>query len=226
MVWTISKQDVWNPVLQMVWTSALLFYSLICYTYYYRISEENHVMKKKSIIFIIVFWSIILIPIIVIGLNNYKKENKLNQKIENSKNSRIIELNKISTAITLDELYKIETSKKYTKEDNNLKYENDSDKEDFSITYTNVSFYGSVCEKEFFFVDELLHMIIIDIPTDHYTIKDIYEEVVNINGEPDIEKLRNEKLGSNNYTWYGINGCLTLTEDNISKNIQVIFTLE
>lgn len=182
-------------------------------------------MKKKSIIFITVFWSIILIPIITIGINNYKKENNLNQKIENSKNSRIVELNEISTAITLEDLYKIETSKEYTKEDDNLKYENDSDKEDFSITYTNVSFYGSVCEKEFFFVDELLHMIIIDIPTDHYMIKDIYKEVVKTNGEPDVEKLRDNSLGSNSYIWYGTNGVLTLTDDNISKNIQIIFEL-
>lgn len=183
-------------------------------------------MKKKNIIFIIVFWCIILTPIVCIGVNNYKKENEFNKKIEYSKNNRIIELNKISTAITLDELYKIETSEEFTKEDNKLKYENDSSKEDFSVTYTNVSFFGSVCEKKFFFVDELLHMIIIDIPTDHYMVKDIYEEVVNINGAPDIEELRDKKLGSNHYTWYGTNGHLTLTDDNISKSIQIIFTIE
>lgn len=172
------------------------------------------------------FWGIILIPIICIGINNYKKESKLNKQIEYSKNNRIIELNKISATITLDELYNIETSNEYTKEDNNLKYENDPSKKDFSVTYTNVSFFGSVCEKEFIFVDELLHMVIIDIPTDHYMVKDIYEEVVNINGVPDIEELREEKLGSNHYIWYGTNGYLTLTDDNISKNIQLIFTLE
>lgn len=183
-------------------------------------------MNKKSIILIIVFWTVILVPIICIGINNYKKENQSTSKIENSKNSHTVELNGISTSITLDELYKIELSKEFTKEENNLKYKNDANKEDFSIKYTNVSLYGSSCEMEYVFVDELLYMLIINIPTDHYMVKNIYEEIAKLNGEPDVEELRGESLGSNYYTWYGINGVLTLSDDNISKNTQIILELK
>ena len=82
-------------------------------------------LDKSSKIFLIIFFSIILIPVIIIGSINYAKEQKLKNKIENSKATRTLVLNNISTAITLDELLKIETSNEYTIEDDELKYEND-----------------------------------------------------------------------------------------------------
>ena len=38
---------------------------------------------------------------------------------------------------------------------------------------------------EYFFVDEILKSFIFDIDTSHWMPKDIYEELVKLNGEPD-----------------------------------------
>lgn len=135
-------------------------------------------------------------------------------------------LNNISTAITLDELLKIETSKEYTITDWELKFDNDPNKKDFDIEYTNTSFYGSHCVKNYFFVDEELESLIFDIDTSHWMPKNIYKELVKLNGEPDETELKSDKLGTDYYTWYGKNGTLIMTDDNISRNIEVCFQLE
>ena len=124
-------------------------------------------MNKRTKIFIVIFFSIILIPVVIIGTINYTKEQELKNRIENSKNSRILSLNNISTAITLDELLEIEMSKEYSITDRQLKYDNDQTKKDFDVKYTNTSFFGIHCIKEYLFVDERLHMIIFDIDTSH-----------------------------------------------------------
>lgn len=62
--------------------------------------------------------------------------------------------------------------------------------------------------------------------TSHWMPKDIYEELVKLNGEPDEIELKSDKLGTDYYTWYGKNGILTMCDDNISKNIEVHFEIE
>ena len=47
-------------------------------------------MNKKSKIFIIIFFSLILIPVIVIGIINYTKEQELNNRIENNRNTKTL----------------------------------------------------------------------------------------------------------------------------------------
>lgn len=183
-------------------------------------------LDKKSKIFLIIFFSIILIPVIIIGTINYTKKQKLQNRIENSKATRTLTLNNISAPITLDELLEIETSKEYIIEDNELKYENDQNKRDFTIKYTNTSFYGSHCIMEYLFVDEKLSGIIFNIDTSHWMPKDIYEELVILNGEPDETELKSDKLGQDYYTWYGKNGTLIIVDDNISKSIEIQFQLE
>ena len=59
-------------------------------------------MNKKSKIFIIIFFSLILIPVIVIGIVNYTKEQELNNRIENSRTTKTLSLNNITSSITLD----------------------------------------------------------------------------------------------------------------------------
>ena len=98
-------------------------------------------LDKKSKIFIIVFFSIILIPVIIIGTINYTKEQKLKDKIENSKTTRTLTLNNISAAITLEELCELELSKEYTI-DNDVSVNNE---EMITITYTNTTLYGADC---------------------------------------------------------------------------------
>lgn len=68
-------------------------------------------LDKRSKIFLIIFFSIILIPVIIIGNTNYTKEQKLKNRIENRKATRTLTFNNISTAIILDELFKLELSK-------------------------------------------------------------------------------------------------------------------
>ena len=183
-------------------------------------------LDKKSKIFIMVFFLMILIPVIIFGTINYTKEQKLKDKIENSKTTRTLTLNNISTAITLDELFEIETSKEYVITDRELNFENNPNKKDFDIEYTNTSFYGAHCIMEYFFVDEKLSGIIFDIDTSHWMPKDIYEELVKLNGEPDETELKSDKLGTDYYTWYGKNGTLIMCDDNISNNIEIRFQLE
>lgn len=181
-------------------------------------------LDKKSKIFIIAFFSIILIPVIVIGLINYAREQELKNKIENSKITRTLSLNNISTEISLEELLDIETSKEYAIEDNKLRFENDESKRDFTIIYTNTSFFGSGCIKEYFFVDENLKRIIFTVDTSHWMPKDIYEELVKINGDPDESKFDENSFYLETHTWYGKNGIIGYNKlDN--DTIEIIFEL-
>lgn len=183
-------------------------------------------MNKKSKIFITIFFSIILIPAIVIGIINYTKEQELNSKIENSKLTKTLSLNNIVSSITSNELFEIETYKEYSIKDNDLKYDNDLNKKDFTVEYTNTSFYGSKCIKEYFFVDEKLNMLIITISKSHWMPKDIFSELNNINGEPDTYSLKEDKLGSDIYYWYGKNGTIVYTDDNINNTIEIILEIK
>ena len=183
-------------------------------------------MNKRTRIFIVIFFSIILIPVVIIGTINYTKEQELKNRIENSKNSRILSLNSISTAITLDELLEIEMSKEYSITDRKLKYDNDQTKKDFDVKYTNTSFFGIHCIKEYLFVDERLHMIIFDIDTSHWMPKDIYEEIVKINGEPDETDVKSDKYHRDMCIWYGKNGSMVYTDDDINNTIEIVFEIK
>ena len=182
-------------------------------------------MNKKSKIFIVLFFSIILIPVIVVGFINYTKEQELNYRIENCRTTKTLSLNNITSSITLDELLEIEMSKEYSIDDNELKCDNDSTKKDFTVEYTNTSFNGSSCIKEYFFVDEKLNMLIITIDTSHWMPKNIFTELSNINGEPDNSSLKEDKLGSDIYYWYGKNGAIIYTDDNISNTAEIVFEI-
>lgn len=183
-------------------------------------------MNKKSKIFIIIFFLIILIPVIIVGSINYIKEKKLKDKIENSKSTKILSLNNINSSISLQELFNIEKSEEYAITKNKLKYTNDDNKEDFTIKYTNTSFFGAQCIKEYNFVDEKLNMITIEIDTSHWIPKDILEEINNLNGEPDVISLKKDNLGSDIYHWYGKNGKIIYTDDNINNTIELVFEVK
>ena len=183
-------------------------------------------MNKKTKIFIVIFFSIILIPVIIIGTINYTKEQALKNRIENRTNSRILSLNSISTAITLNELLDIEMSKEYSITDRKSKYDNDQTKTDFDVKYTNTSFFGIHCIKEYLFVDERLHMIIFDIDTSHWMPKDIYEEIVKTNGEPDETNVKSDKYHRDMYIWYGKNGSMIYTDDGINDTIEIVFEIK
>lgn len=181
-------------------------------------------MNKKSKIFIAIFFSIILIPIIIVGVTNYTKEQELNDRIENSRATKTLSLNNISSSITLDELLEIETSKEYNIEDNELKYDNDSTKKDSTVKYTNTSFYGSHCIMEYYFVDEKLKRCIFTIDTSHWQPKDIYEELSKINGIPDETEIDDDSFYLETYTWYGKNGTITYNKLN-NDTIEVFFDI-
>ena len=184
-------------------------------------------LDKRSKIFLIIFFSIILIPVIIIGSINYANEQKLKNRIENSKITRTLVLNSISTTITLDELLELELSKEYTIKDSELRYENDENKKDFTVKYTNTSFYGSDCIKTYDFVDEQLKYISFNIDTSHWMPKDIYEELVKLNGEPDETNVKpDDKYHYDIYTWYGKNGTLWMVEDKSTRSIEVAFEIE
>lgn len=182
-------------------------------------------MNRKTKIFIITFFLIILIPVIATSIILEYNDKKLNDKINKSKSTRILMLNNIDDSITFEELCNIESSKEYKIEDNDLKYKNEKDKKDFTVTYTNTSFYGSFCTKEYFFVDKKLKRCIYTIDSSQWIPKNIYEEIVNINGEPDIIETKKDKLGVDKYTWYGKNGIFIYTNDNINNTAEIIFEL-
>lgn len=179
-------------------------------------------LDKKTKIFLIIFFSIILIPVIIIGGINYAKEQKLKNRIENSKSTRTLTLNNISTAITLDELFELELSKEYTTE-NNISTHNEKKT---TIIYTNTTFFGSDCKKEYVFYDNKLRVCDFDIDTSHWMPKDIYEELVKLNGEPDeIDVELDNKYHYDIYTWYGKNGTLWMVEDKSTRRIDVSFEI-
>lgn len=181
-------------------------------------------LDKRTKIFLVIFFSIILIPVIIIGSINYTKEQELKNKIENNKTTRTLILNNISTAITLDELFELEFSKEYTVKDSELRYENDENKKDFTVEYTNTSFYGSDCIKTYYFVDEKLSGIIFDIDTSHWMPKDIYEELIKINGEADETDIDKNLSYVKVCTWYGKNGTMVYnkwSQDNLEIRFQI-----
>lgn len=180
-------------------------------------------LDKKSKIFIIVFFLIILVPVTIIGTINYTKEQELKSSIENSKTTRTLTLNNISTVITLDELFELELSKEY-EIDNDVSVNNE---EMTIITYTNTTFYGADCKKEYVFYNNELGISIFDIDTSHWMPKDIYEELVKLNGDPDEADVEpDDKYNRDMYVWYGVNGTLVMVEDKFSKIIEVSFELE
>ena len=117
-------------------------------------------------------------------------------------------------------------SKEYSITDRKLKYDNDQTKKDFDVKYTNTSFFGIHCIKEYLFVDERLHMIIFDIDTSHWMPKDIYEEIVKINGEPDETDVKSDKYHRDMYIWYGKNGSMVYTDDDINNTIEIVFEIK
>lgn len=177
-------------------------------------------LDKRSKIFLIIFFSIILIPVIIIGTINYTKEQELKNRIENSKITRTLTLNNISTAITLDELLELELSKEYTT-DNNVSAYNEKMT---TITYTNTTFFGSDCTKEYVFYDNKLGLCIFDIDTSHWMPKDINEELVKLNGEPDETEIDGDSFYLETYTWYGKNGTITYNKLN-NDTIEVFFEI-
>lgn len=179
-------------------------------------------LDKKSKFIIIVIPLIVLISAIIISTINYTKEQKLKDKIENSKTTRTLTLNSISTVLTIDELLELELSKEY-KIDNKISANNE---EMAIIKYTNATFFGTNCKKEYIFYDNELRICIFDIDNSHWMPKDIYEELVKLNGKPDETELKSGRLGTDYYTWYGNNGFLIMSDDNISNNIEIIFELE
>ena len=180
-------------------------------------------LDKRSKIFLVIFFSIILIPVIIIGSINYTKEQELKNRIENSKSTRTLVLNNISTAITLDELLELELSKEYTTE-NNISTHNEKKT---TITYTNTTFFGADCIKEYVFYDNKLRVCDFDIDTSHWMPKDIYEELVKLNGEPDETDVEpDNKYHYDMYIWYGKNGTLVMVEDKSTRSIEVALELE
>lgn len=177
-------------------------------------------LDKRSKIFLIIFFSIILIPVIVIGTINYTKEQELQNRIENSKAARTLTLNNISTPITLDELLELELSKEYTT-DNNISADNEKMT---TITYTNTTFFGSDCIKEYVFYDNKLGICIFTINTSHWQPKDIYEELSKINGIPDETEIDSDSFYLETYTWYGKNGTITYNKLN-NDTIEVFFEI-
>lgn len=180
-------------------------------------------LDKRSKIFLVIFFSIILIPVIIIGTINYTREQELKNRIENSKTTRILTLNNISTTITLDELLELELSKEYTTE-NDISTHNEKKT---TITYTNTTFFGADCIKEYIFYDNKLSICDFDIDRSHWMPKDIYEELVKLNGEPDETDVEpDDKYHYDMYVWYGKNGTLVMVEDKYSRSIDVTFQIE
>lgn len=177
-------------------------------------------MNKKSKIFIAIFFSIILIPVIIIGVINYTKEQELNKKIENSRATKTLSLNNITSSISCDELFEIETSKEYTIEEN-ISADNEKMQ---TITFTNTSFYGSRCEMDYVFYNNELGMCIFTIDTSHWQPKDIYEELVKINDLPDTTEIDDNSFWLEKYTWYGKNGTMVYNKLN-NETIEILFEI-
>lgn len=177
-------------------------------------------MNKKSKIFIAIFFSIILIPVIIVGVINYTKEQELNDRIENSRATKTLSLNNISSSITLDELFEIEVSKEYNIEED-VSVNNEEIKK---VTYTNTSIYGSRCEMDYVFYDNKLSLCIFTIDTSHWQPKDIYEELSKINGIPDETEIDDDSFYLETYTWYGKNGTITYNKLN-NNTIEVFFEI-
>lgn len=177
-------------------------------------------MNKKAKIFIAILFSIMLIPVLIIGITNYTKEQELNKKIENSKETKTLSLNNITSSITCDELFEIETSKEYTiKEDISVDNENMQ-----TITFTNTSFYGSRCEIDYVFYNNKLGMCIFTIDTSRWQPKNIYEELVKINSIPDTTEIDDGSFYLETHTWYGKNG--TIVYNNLNNDtIEILYEI-
>ena len=178
-------------------------------------------MNKKSKIFISIFFSIILIPAIMVGIINYTSEQELNDTIENSGATKTLSLNNITQSITFDELLEIEMSKEYSIEED-VSVDGEKMK---TVTFTSASLFGSRCESTYIFYNDKLGFCIITVDTSHCMSEDILTELISLNGEPDNSSLKKEKVGYDTYYWYGKNGTIFCTDDNVSDTIEIRFEI-
>lgn len=177
-------------------------------------------LNKKAKIFIAMFffiWTIVIIIVVV----HYINERELKKRIENSKATRTLVLDDISTAITLEELYDLEQSKEYLIE----RGSNIKNQEMVTVTFKDVFLYGSACKKRFVFYDNVLGSFTVYYDASQWTPGNIYEELVKINGEPDETNVKSQAYLRDVYFWYGKNGILVMINDKFTKTIEIWFDM-
>lgn len=69
-------------------------------------------------------------------------------------------------------------------------------------------------------------MLIYSIDKSHYKPKDILEELIALNGDAAAIDIKDDELGRDTYTWYGKNGTIIFSDDNISNIIEVVFEIK
>lgn len=162
---------------------------------------------------------IILTPPITAILTFLIQLIKQKNRIKNSKETRILSLNSITTQITADELYNIDRPKCFF-----YNYYEEANRSSFK--FYDSTFLNIKCSKEYIFNENKLDTCIFHLNKSCNTPepKRIFREIRKINGNPD-EIYYNKDVSLLECIWYGKNGSIIFRRF-ISNMVEIVFQIK
>ena len=164
-------------------------------------SQNTSNSKTSSLLLIYIIIVLLTPPVtilitLIIQCIKQKKENK------NSKETRTLSLDNISSPIALDEAIMRQEHHNFISIPHVMGY-------DWCTTMDDLKFMNFECTKKFFFIDLKLYMLDIQLnkSCDSLIPKLVFKELVKVNGYPD-EIYFDKKTGLLECTWYGVNGVI------------------
>lgn len=173
----------------------------------------NITMKIGSIFFVL-----------IVAIGTIKFIKTFRYKVRINRPTKTLSLDNISHSITLEELKEIEDFSDCVIS-GNTKQQNNNDKH-IEINIDGKQFAGIKCSKKFIFCCKQLSIcnFIFDISCNRPKIKQIYKELIRINGKPD-KKRYNRKICQLQCNWYGNNGEIVYYKFH-NKMVVIVFEVE
>lgn len=179
--------------------------------------SQNTYNLKTSTLLLIYIIIILLTPPVTILVTLIIQCIKQKKRVKNSKETRILSLDNISSPITLNEAIMRQEHHNFISIPHVMGY-------DWCTTIDDLKFMNFECTKKFFFIDLKLYMLDIQLnkSCDSLIPKLVFKELVKVNGYPD-KIYFDKKTGLLKCTWYGINGSICF---NRFANNMLYITLE
>lgn len=164
--------------------------------------SQNTYNLKTSTLLLIYIIIILLTPPVTILVTLIIQCIKQKKRVKNSKETRILSLDNISSPIALNEAIMRQEHHNFISIPHVMGY-------DWCTTIDDLKFMNFECTKKFFFIDLKLYMLDIQLnkSCDSLIPKLVFKELVKVNGYPD-EIYFDKKTELLECTWYGINGSI------------------
>lgn len=181
--------------------------------------NQNTNNSKTSTLMLIYLIIILLTPPITALITLLIQLIKQKNRIENSKEKRILSLNNITIPITADELYNIDRPKCFL-----YNYYEEADRS--SVRYYDSTFLNIKCSKEYIFDGSKLNTCIFHLnkSCNASEPKRIFRELRKTNGDPD-EIHYDKDISLLECIWYGKNGSIMFRRF-VSNMVEIIFEIK